>query len=777
MRDIVKSTPAAKIRAWRSRLRHAWLIQVNDTPVHSLDDVTNALLIAASKGKSTCTCLFAHSAIKEGLVETGIPQVNIDQLNHRYSLQDIHTMSQAEYDQWFASLPTCFYEVVREGGVMNFTTACHKLTRRQLLKQDDWLDWRASEFKQLDQYESQFMFGEPCPPKKTDACFYMIWTYSIKTDDGRKKARMTCDGSTRGGQVRVLDHVHANSLDQTSSRMFYALAAVEVLYVFGSDASNAFGEAPPPKQGFFIRPDDAFREWWASKGRKPIPPGWVIPVLAAMQGHPEASRLWEKFITKILVRELGLIATVHEPCIYSGVVDGYRIILKRQVDDFALATAKKRIADRVFDLIDSHLKLKMRRQGIIAMYNGLDLIQSRWYIKISVETWLNKVLLPYRQTWLEVPSTPHVLPLGNSESFLKRLYSEEGSPDPKVQQALEKSMGVSYRKAVGEAVWAMNTCRPDIAQAVIKCAQHSACPGEVHYLAIRSILRYLAATQHDGIIFWRTQPLMDLPDDPLPTIHSTPQDLQMEGRPDEQPTIMSGVTDTGWGSCLLTRRSFGGVMMRLAGGPVAYKAKLQPTVALSSTEAEFMNYTDAGRISLYCRSILYDLGVPQLAATIIYGDNDGATAMANAGKPTPRSRHIDIKFYAIQEWTERDLLLIKRVPTAINMADSFTKPLTRILFYRHRDYLLGYVPPVYSPRYNEVARIYLVPDCKTQAARAAATMGPWDYILHMMYLQPLASSHSNSTRSLERGGVTDTYDLHTLDGTSDSRIHVVDRDN
>jgi hypothetical protein len=53
---------------------------------------------------------------------------------------------------------------------------------------------------------------------------------------------------------------------------------------------------------------------------------------------------------------------------------------------------------------------------------------------------------------------------------------------------------------------------------------------------------------------------------------------------------------------------------------------------------------------------LWDLDVPQMAATHLYEDNDGATAMANAGKPTPRSRHIDVKYYAIQEWVEWDSL-------------------------------------------------------------------------------------------------------------------------
>jgi hypothetical protein len=255
---MTPSSPAAKIRAWRSRIRGARLLEIESTPVSSIDDITTCLLRLAATGSKQCRLLFAHSALRDGLVETGIPQINVDQLNNRFSFQDIDVMTQEQFDRWFSSLPTSFYELVDAGGVLNLTTSCHKLTRRTLLEQHDWSDWEQSEWKQLDQYEKQFMFGEPCPMKRKDAVFNLIWTYVVKTEDGRKKARCTCDGSTRGGAVRVLDHTHANSLDQTGSRIFYALSAVENLLVFGSDVSNAFGEAPPPKQGFFIRPDKAF---------------------------------------------------------------------------------------------------------------------------------------------------------------------------------------------------------------------------------------------------------------------------------------------------------------------------------------------------------------------------------------------------------------------------------------------------------------------------------------------------------------------------------------
>jgi hypothetical protein len=77
--------------------------------------------------------------------------------------------------------------------------------------------------------------------------------------------------------------------------------------------------------------------------------------------------------------------------------------------------------------------------------------------------------------------------------------------------------------------------------------------------------------------------------------------------------------------------------------------KFQPTVALSSTEAEFMAATDVGQMCLFVRSILWDLNIPQEAATVAYEDNDGCTAVANAQKLTSRTRHIDIKYFALCE--------------------------------------------------------------------------------------------------------------------------------
>ena len=92
---------------------------------------------------------------------------------------------------------------------------------------------------------------------------------------------------------------------------------------------------------------------------------------------------------------------------------------------------------------------------------------------------------------------------------------------------------------------------------------------------------------------------------------------------------------------------------------------------------------------------MQEIGLEQTQASILYEDNQGALLMAQAGQPTRRTKHIDIKHFAIQQWVEQDLLTFKRINTADNPADSLTKSTPRTLFYRHNEHIMGKIIPKY----------------------------------------------------------------------------------
>ena len=80
--------------------------------------------------------------------------------------------------------------------------------------------------------------------------------------------------------------------------------------------------------------------------------------------------------------------------------------------------------------------------------------------------------------------------------------------------------------------------------------------------------------------------------------------------------------------------------------------------------------------------------------------------MGNAQKPTSRTQHINIKYFALCGWIERDPIHLKRTDTAINNAHHLTKSLSCILIHRHVDYLLEHIPPRYSPAHDYIVKNY-----------------------------------------------------------------------
>ena len=85
-----------------------------------------------------------------------------------------------------------------------------------------------------------------------------------------------------------------------------------------------------------------------------------------------------------------------------------------------------------------------------------------------------------------------------------------------------------------------------------------------------------------------------------------------------------------------------------------------------------------------------ELGIENNEPTPIYEYNQSAIEIINANKPTGRSRHIDIRFFAIQDWKDAKIITMKHIPGIINPADDLTKPLGFVLHSRHARYIMGH---------------------------------------------------------------------------------------
>jgi hypothetical protein len=59
---------------------------------------------------------------------------------------------------------------------------------------------------------------------------------------------------------------------------------------------------------------------------------------------------------------------------------------------------------------------------------------------------------------------------------------------------------------VGELIWAMTTCHPNIAFTSVKLSQSNSAPAEHHYHGLKHAIHYLYMTHNNNIYFWHTRP-------------------------------------------------------------------------------------------------------------------------------------------------------------------------------------------------------------------------------------------------------------------------------
>ena len=122
-----------------------------------------------------------------------------------------------------------------------------------------------------------------------------------------------------------------------------------------------------------------------------------------------------------------------------------------------------------------------------------------------------------------------------------------------------------------------------------------------------------------------------------------------------------------------------------------YRSKSQSICAQSSTEAEFIAAVDAAKTAKYLRQILSQLGMPPEGPTKIYCDNSSAIHIINDNRmPTERTRHLDIRWFAIQDWKEAKEIVLLHIPGVVNPSDALTKSLGWVLQSRHCRRMMGH---------------------------------------------------------------------------------------
>ena len=227
------------------------------------------------------------------------------------------------------------------------------------------------------------------------------------------------------------------------------------------------------------------------------------------------------------------------------------------VDDLIITSSHEERISHTQELLSR--EFEMTDLGLMHFCLGIEVWQGPDNIFISRTKYVREILKAFRMTECKDVGTPMEVDLKLSVEDTSAVVDER-----------------LYRKLVGSLIFLCNT-RPDINFAVGVLSRFSNKPRENHWNAGMRIFRYIRGTQEYGINY------------------STGKTL-------------TGFCDSDWIGDLDSRRSVTGYCFTLGSGCISWISKKQPTVALSSTEAEYKATCFAACEARWLRRILSDMG-------------------------------------------------------------------------------------------------------------------------------------------------------------------------
>ncbi|CAH9126696.1 unnamed protein product [Cuscuta epithymum] len=358
----------------------------------------------------------------------------------------------------------------------------------------------------------------------------------------------------------------------------------------------------------------------------------------AIYGLKQAPRAWfHRFSSFLLTHNFVCSKSDNSLFIYRQGQSVMYLLL--YVDDIIITGNSSSLVSSFITCIASHFAMK--DLGDLHYFLGVQAVRNSKGVFLSQQKYVSDLLLRFHLHTLKSVRTPVATRTSLS------LTDGELLAD-----------ATEYRSMVG-ALQYLTLTRPDITYAVHLVSQFMHAPRTTHMLAVKRIFRYLQGTIDHGL--W----------------------LQKSARS----LCIFAYSDADWAGCPDTSRSTTGFAIFLGPNLVSWKSKKQPTVSKSSTEAEYRAIAYTVQDTLHIRSVLFELGYSIRDPVHLFCDNISASYLTANPVQHARSKHIQIDYHFVRERVAHGDLLVKYVPTHLQLADIFTKALSSQQFNFLKDNL------------------------------------------------------------------------------------------
>lgn len=485
-------------------------------------------------------------------------------------------------------------------------------TPKQALKDPEWKRAMEKELQSFENNNAWEIVDKPHDQKLLET----KWVFKTKINPSDhhqiNKARLVIKGCAQRYGIDYLE-TFSPVVRHSTLRLLFALSVHFNLNCYHFDAMNAFLHGELNEQ-IYVKPPEGLI----------LPENKVLRLKKAVYGLKQAPRSWNSQVNSVLINS-NYQRSKHEPCVYYKRHDKKLTIIAVFVDDFFTFSNDQEETKFLKKKLFKSFNLK--DLGKISNCLGMAVTQNEKSktIKLSHEKYILELLEKFNMTNCKPVSTPII-----------KTQFDDLPADP----SLEKT----YQQLIGSLLYLSVTSRPDISYAVTFLSQFSKRPNHQHWTSAKRILRYLKGTSNHCLTYKKSN------------------------------NNLMGFADSDWANNDEKRKSFSGNVFIFSNGAVSWECHKQRTVALSSTEAEYLSLSDASKEAIYLKNLLEELtGIS--GPITLNCDNQSTLALAENPVHHRRTKHIDVRHHYIREQVENKQIILNYVPDEQMVADVLTKPI------------------------------------------------------------------------------------------------------
>ncbi|GJY40570.1 retrovirus-related pol polyprotein from transposon TNT 1-94 [Tanacetum coccineum] len=463
------------------------------------------------------------------------------------------------------------------------------------------------------------------PPGCKPLGYKWIFKKKMKADGtvDKYKARVVIQGFRQREGLDYFD-TYSPVTRITSIRMIIAIAALRNLEIHQMDVKTAFLNGDLEEEIYMNQP-----EGFIAPGQE----GKVCRLVKSLYGLKQAPKQWhQKFDHTML--ESGFKINECDKCVYVKDTSAGYVILCLYVDDMLIVGSNDKIIRSTKDMLKS--KFDMKDMGLADVILGIKIIRTQNGLVLSQAHYVDKIL-----------NTHNAGDSGQARTPI----------DTSLHLSKNRGLGVAqleYSRIIGMLMYLMTGTRPDLAYAVSRLSRYTSNPSYAHWKAITRVLHYLRYSRDYGLHY------------------------------DRHPAVIEGYSDANWISDIKDSRSTSGYVFTLGGAAISWKSSKQTVIAKSTMESEFIALDKCGEEAEWLRQFVED--IPRwpkpVTAISIHCDSKSAMGRAKSTMYNGKSRHIRRRHNSIRQLLSTGVISIDYVASKDNIADPFTKGLSRELVRR-----------------------------------------------------------------------------------------------